>query len=844
MSEPILWVIWDITVADSAGADVVIRISSRGWTIPSGGDQGESYSPDWSNVEAWEFTESGYDLQPDGVLAVGGALYRKTQDINTTNPALPTNAGKYDYLFDSTYALVDGTVVGQYCFKQPGAVPVVADFATFYNGRIRERPVNKDDSIRWIVEPKMAEADASFALHRYQGLGGKVEMSTQDMSSAAGVAPTFLGGDFTAQWYLSCADTTGGSPNSQELFSIQDSGDEVLVGILRDNADDLKLFMRYAPGLADDYVIVDMVSGTDEDDFKWVTVIWDEGNMELTVYDGTTKVVDATTILNVSNGGGAEDHIVIGNSANGHTFGLGCARIWSSILTEDEVFARIGPLVPEDETNLQLALEMADRFSTVATDESGNELHCTLTASTAWASTLTGEASLAGSPIPVALGRVFAAPVRMIDTALDIAEVAATIGDVTHLYSQGVALALDWVEAGGTYYFDDALRTFRETGLAAGTRYGSKWVPSQRIAISSTTSGDYDSTVEVEKVTPTPFRSHREGTTERFTVKVADDAGFKSWASAGSSTASVRTPSGENDWTILDGNLFDSPYYAAGNLNRWFLTFSQAAPAGLVADVVGDPTMLADEGSPPAGYYSPPEYVANVLRQIAVSYGPEWSDATMPAQSLTLVDIKVGYLVSEETTARTVMDVLSKSALTWVVEADAGTFSVVEYQHPDDASSAGSIVAAQIINATSLRSRSAPSVVRTSYAKTWAPVPATEVPEVVDDEIREWISEEWRYVRWPMDATAAATTPEGTYLTHVTRRKDALAVCKKVYALSQGKLIRLTVRADLAEQLAYAVGQEWAITWPRLSLAATPGIIVERTVRPAAEAMGLIVWIP
>lgn len=848
----ITYILWTFSGIQGPMGAETLRFSNYAYVIDSGPDAGESFQDSWTETSYSSFgvTRTGFTITPDGLLRVGGLVPPEAGSIEVANnyPSAVSTVRQLDYLFGSDYDLSNVTVTGELKTSLDGTPPAYSSFIPFFTGTLSLRPTRTSDTVTFHVAPTASLLNGPMLTARQTGMGSFYIF--QFVSEAIeNNPPAIINTDFTLQFFGSFVLGAGAS-GKQTLYKIEDGLSIPLIDLYIDTSENLKLGVNHSTG-TDVYALWSRpVDERQSEDFFWATVSWNNTGGTMSAWVNGVKVVDATPILNTPTGVPADN--IFADISNNSAANISSVRVFDTAYDESGVLEREGPIDHAEDTTLLNAWEFDDAVGDVCTDYGPSSRHVPLPSSNKWQFRQTdGDRWQEGKIVPLVLGSVFGAPVILTNPKQPGGIVSVAGGGLKPLraYSKGVPLST-FESVTAPFRFDRITPAIGSITAATTTVFGRFHVPGEAIEVSGAFDPQYDGTYIIKEIVPrvsgSLFPSFSGPFDDRFSVVVESH----SWGSSGTGNATVKTAtSAATDWTVTSGAGLEGDFYASGVPIQGII-YSWAHPHPLAADVVGDPTIYLS--SPPATYANP-DRLLNVLLQAMKTYGPEFNDTILPpSYSFSTIPYRVGYYVNDETPTRDVVDNLSRSCLTWIEEDGAGVISFSEFTFPEDVGSSEEIFADDIdpssvvtdrFSSTARRNVSSPFVtsVITRYLKNWTPLEENDVPQVVDPEVRSFVTREWRQII--AGDAGLVTTDTPIFETYENRRGRAKTIGDKVLRLARGEVAEFDMRLDPEDQLtSFLIGSKAVGDLTRLGLGDVDRIVIGREALPGAGLLHLVVW--
>lgn len=836
------YVLWTISNIQGPGGAETLRFSNLPYTIDSGPDAGESFQDSWttSSYEAFSITRTGNSITQEGLLSVGGTVTPQVGEVEVANnyPSAQATVRQLDYLFSSAYDLSEATVLGELKSTSSSTPPTYSSFITFLSGRLARRPTKTNDTVKFYIAPRMSDLTGPLLKRRFSGMGSYYLLS----ASPAGESnpPVIPATGFSLQVYGSFF-LGGTATGNQTLYKIQDSGLVALIDIYVDTAENLKLGIKYATG-TDVYTLwTRPVGERGLGNPFFASVSWDDTGGTMSAWVNGTKVVDATPILHARTG--TFNLNVFGAVNGGSAAMLSAVRVYNTAHSEVEILRREGPINYQEDTSILNAWEFDDGVGTICTDYGPNSRHVSLPAGTWVFRQLDGDRGQDDKIIPLVLGSSFCVPVVVANPKEPSGIATVTGSRITRAYSKGIPISTTGVVA-ATFSFNHIAGTIDITSGA----FGRSLVPGESIEVVSAFDSQYNGVYVVKAITPQVSGTvYPSGTKDPFSVAVESHP----WTSSGTGTATVQTASTVNyNWVQIDGaGLEPSPYTSAENIIG--ALYSWTLPQPLTADVVGDPTVYVS--SPPSGYVNPDDF-GNVIAQAVKTYGPAWDNTIFPVSPYVFGQFgyRVGYYVNDSKKAEEVIDDITRGCLIWMVESNNGEVSLAPFYFPEGIGFSEEISADEVdpssvvtdrFSASARRDISSPFVtsVITSYARNWTPLQESDIPQIVDPEVRSFVSKEWREVI--SGDTGKITTDTPRFFTYENRKAEAQVLGDAVLRLSQGEVAELAIRMDPEEQLtALQIGAKVTGDLTSIGLGNGERIVIGRDAQIGTGMLQLSLW--
>lgn len=839
----ITYILWTFSGIQGPMGAETLRFSNYAYVIDSGPDAGESFQDSWTEASYRSFgvTRAGFTITPDGLLRVGGLVPPEAGSIEVANnyPSAVSTVRQLNYLFGSDYDLSNVAVTGELKTSLDGTPPAYSSFIPFFAGTLSLRPTRTSDTVTFHVAPTVSLLNGPMLTVGQTGMGTLYDFSSIT-PAIENNPPAIVNTDFTLQYYGNFV--LGGATGDQSLYKIEDAFNVALINLYFDDTENLKLGVNHLTG-TDVYTLWSRpINERQSDDFFWASVSWNNTGGTMSAWVNGVKVVNATPILNTPTGVPADN--VFATRSSPATIGISSIRVFGVAFDEDSVLEREGPIDHAEEASLLNAWEFDDALGNICTDYGPDSRHLLLSFGQWRFQHTGGDRWQDGKIVPLVLGSAFGVPVALTSPKQPGGVISAAGFLIARAYSKGVPLSTFNTTAPAPFSFNHVAGSIK---AAVAAFYGRFFVPGESIEVSGAFDPQYDGTYTIKSIVPRVTGSLiPSGTDDRFSILVDSHT----WTSSGSGLAVVKTDSNAAyDWVPSSTSIVEGGLYV-DNVDILGITYSWNLPHPLSADVVGDLTMYLS--SPPAGYKSP-DRLLNVMLQAMKTYGPQFDDTTLPpSYSFNDIPYRVGYYISDETPTRDVVDTLSRSCLTWVEEDGAGVISFSEFAFPEDVGSSEEIFADDIdpssvvtdrFSSTARRNVSSPFVtsVITRYLKNWTPLEENDVPQVVDPEVRSFVTREWRQI--VAGDAGLVTTDTPVFETYENRRGRAKTIGAKVLRLAQGEVAEFDMRLDPEDQLtSFLIGSKVVGDLTRLGLGDRDRIVIGREAMLGAGLLHLVVW--
>jgi len=763
--------------------------------------------------------EGGKDKDGSHITSTGGMNPRRITSIEVVNTRLGEGQDReLDYLFEvgGAYTL-RGTVTGRMAFgPDTGIQPDIGDFETFFTGVVNTNP-GRDlgkNTVTWFMESRLqGETKGPLLTERFNGMARFYEMAFKELSIAP---PVFILGDFTVQMYVSFSDDDG------SIFRVEDSG-TVMFEIFFDDATNT---LRIGVDDRTDVYTIAVVNIVTLTDFLFVTVAWDKTGGVFNAWIDSVKELDdepiVTDIL-----GTASDLTLSDTSYSRIRFST--VRVWDYVRTQPEVLRTLGVIDLSDETDMLIDWEFDEGRGDTIVDHSGNSNHIVIPASTGeWKSIDHGEAFQEGEIKPLALGDIFSAPVKEIDTRLDKGMVSLVLHSINRVYSQGMPLVFETLPISAQFTFNHLSKTVKYSSALATPVFGDTYIINQQVEIVAST--NFDGIITLVLSTPNPERGLRPaGLDYLFELQFVDPG----WTVSGTEAAIFTTIVGQANWETTTGP-FDIP-----NL----IQFNSDPIGPLFANVIGDPAILAT--SPPSPGFVPPGDISNLLAQMMKLYGPKWNDTIFPLPVYGNIDFRVGYYVDTLETTEKAVNKVSEGCLVWTTESGEGTIGLQQFKFPEDLSGAEVIHESEVIKVEQPHFKDHGLNRLTSldvrHSKSWVTMEDSSIPAAVDPDTRAFITKQWRTIAVGEVNQIDVITP--TFNTYVNSRLPAGNIGEDVLRLSQGTVHFITFRLDAMSQLSsFQQGTLVNADLPKYNLPNLVGVSFGPILFPTIGQITVAVW--
>lgn len=835
-----LYILWTISNIQGPGGAETLRFSNLPYQIDSGPSAGQSFQDSWSleSYERFSIKEVGFELTSEGVLVPGGVLEPAAAPVDVANnyTSAAAVARQLTYLFGADYDLTGADVVGEMARTKDGTVPPYSSFQTFFTGKVSKRPGKTVEEVSWVFESTLARLNGPMLSRRFDGMGPRLVFNASAPISEGDPAP-MIGGNWTVQAYLSAflgAFATG----KQTIWRVEDSSNVALLDLYIDaGSDTVKLDVKWASG-TDTYTLwARPVGKRDGDYYFWVSVSWNQSAGTYSVRADGGEVVTAGTILH--NPAGTEAETIIGDLPLS-AYHATATRLYNVALTDDEAAERERPLdYLEDEGILYNAWEFNDGRGSVVTDYGPRKNHLQIQDPIPdWRFyAFSGDAGFADKVIPAVLGAAFGVPAVISNPKEPSGALSVGMDSVQIVRAKSVPLSRAEQYPTGTYSFNHATGAIK---LTSGVfTFGRTLLIGESLTVSGAFDSQYNGTYTVLSMSPSNVGVlRRQGLADRYGVIVESPG----WTSSGTGSATIRADVDQQDWNV-------EPAAAPPEVGK--ITLSRTFPSPVHADIVGDPNIYAT--SAPSAY-TPPDDLANVLLQAAKDFGPQFDNTTFPDVAYGLFTTpagfayRVGYYVADESPTRKVIDDIAKGCLVWMRESGAGVISVDAFKFPEEIGSSTPISADDVIPGTITNKRGSGSSsgrwitsLKTNYQRVWSTVGENDIPQIVDENTRSFVSREWRTAISGDAGNVTTETP--TFYAYVNRKPQAKALGDRVLRLSQGEVVEFDVRVDGEDQpTTYTVGSKLSGDLSAVDLGASDRIVLGREMFLGAGYMTLTVW--
>jgi hypothetical protein len=820
------YIIWDITVP---GITDPLRFSNTSYVPP---EETYYYRASWTvqSVRRFMVSQMSHVISEDRntgstVVSAGGIADRKPTTLEVQNNKPRPGASdkrELDFLFTGGYKFVGSVVLCRAVSVKDDRIPTLAEFKTQFTGVLIEDPTRTTDGeiVSFNCSSRSGDMDGPVLSKRFNGMAGYWGWVNGKPPIYDGVdqPPMYGGSDWTLQMYYRLPSLTGAA-----LFIAENGAAQPNIRLRNGGGGTLVLDIDFP---LDTYVLHTLEANV----WTFTTITFDATNSLLNVWKNEEHTLVDETILN--NPSGVDGRILLGALGPIAGYDIASARIWSRILTDEEISPRLKWIEHRDETNLEAAWEMIERRDLTVTDFSGKRRHISMDVGTGWDSDpLHGENDQTDMIIPQVWGYGHGIPMILSDRRLYRAIASASALDIYHVYVKSMPIANgrvigtgDLVIDGEAFYIDIPFGDF-----------GIYTVQGQDVVI--TPLGD---TLILRDQTPSPYSLPRETDAANITLLLEDSPYPPGPVTYPGQTLTIT--SGSEDWEIL---ITDSPYYPASNNKLSYVGFLQTYPDTMFCDCYGDPTIEAFQPGPLP--FSPPNTLANVIAQILYNYGPKWDTSIFPQPLYDPGnDYSVGAYVRQdtgraETNTRTLVQNLLANCLTHLLEDEGGVFTLESFVFPESATGDNFISHDSVISAENLTAnRTKPEALTVRYKKHYSPQNAKDVPDLVDADIKANVSNEFRTVS--VGDLTVPTSRRPVFYTPEIRSGRAEQIGNTLLRLSQGDIWKVVFRIDVNNMdSSHLVNSKSSGDLTRFGMGDIDRVVLSRAIMPGVDQM--IVWL-